>query len=346
MFLPATDSVLPWTALLLGLWIPNFYYWGLNQYITQRTLGSASLAQGQKGIVFAAFMKLLIPFVIVIPGIIAFNLYSSDMQTRGACATMRPSGQVPEGQPGDAAGRDRAERRRRSRSPPGRPGRFLHRASTRSDRPSMRVKARNPYVLPHHAGRLRRHRRRAVHGLHVRGPGLEARESGSWPRRWLPTTRRSRRRPRPPGTDVDDREAHRLQVRHRAGPAARQRPAAGHRAGGLRAGRPARRGRQLAGGHAQRGLHDLRRWTSSRSYISPNAAAEDGGPARAGPPWWYSRSWRSCWLRSWATRRSATASSRSSRRARASSRRASWRSSSSACSCGRAPPIGRRRRAC
>jgi SSS family solute:Na+ symporter len=80
MFLPSTDTVLPWTALLLGLWIPNFYYWGLNQYITQRMLGSASLAQGQKGIVFAAFMKLIIPFVIVIPGIIAFNLYAKDMR--------------------------------------------------------------------------------------------------------------------------------------------------------------------------------------------------------------------------------------------------------------------------
>jgi SSS family solute:Na+ symporter len=84
MFLPATDNVLPWTALLLGLWIPNFYYWGLNQYITQRTLGSASLAQGQKGIVFAAFMKLLIPFVIVVPGIIAFNLYSNQMRLEAA----------------------------------------------------------------------------------------------------------------------------------------------------------------------------------------------------------------------------------------------------------------------
>lgn len=80
MFLPATDSILPWTALLLGLWIPNFYYWGLNQYITQRTLGSQSLAEGQRGIVFAAFMKLLIPFVIVIPGIIAFNLFFGNMQ--------------------------------------------------------------------------------------------------------------------------------------------------------------------------------------------------------------------------------------------------------------------------
>jgi len=80
MFLPKDDKVVPWTALLLGLWIPNFYYWGLNQYITQRTLASESLAEGQKGIMFSAFMKLLIPFVVVFPGIIAFNLFAKDMQ--------------------------------------------------------------------------------------------------------------------------------------------------------------------------------------------------------------------------------------------------------------------------
>ena len=84
MFLPKTDKILPWTALLIGLWIPNFYYWGLNQYITQRTLGSSSLAEGQKGIVFAAALKLLIPFIIVFPGLIAFNLYSDEMAERGA----------------------------------------------------------------------------------------------------------------------------------------------------------------------------------------------------------------------------------------------------------------------
>jgi len=84
MFLPKDDKVLPWTALMLGLWIPNFYYWGLNQYITQRTLASESLAEGQKGIVFSAFMKILIPFVVVIPGIIAFNLFAKDMQNQGA----------------------------------------------------------------------------------------------------------------------------------------------------------------------------------------------------------------------------------------------------------------------
>jgi SSS family solute:Na+ symporter len=79
MVLPSNDLILPWTALVVGLWIPNFYYWGLNQYITQRTLGSKSLAQGQKGVVFAAALKLVIPFVIVFPGIAAFNLFSDSM---------------------------------------------------------------------------------------------------------------------------------------------------------------------------------------------------------------------------------------------------------------------------
>lgn len=79
MVRPKTDPAIPWTALVLGLWIPNFFYWGLNQYIVQRTLGSKSLAEGQKGIVFAAALKLIIPFVVVIPGILCFNLYSKDL---------------------------------------------------------------------------------------------------------------------------------------------------------------------------------------------------------------------------------------------------------------------------
>ncbi|MBN1508768.1 MAG: hypothetical protein JW955_18110, partial [Sedimentisphaerales bacterium] len=52
--------------------------------ITQRTLASKSLSEGQKGIVFSAFMKLLIPFVVVIPGIIAFNLFAKDMGNQAA----------------------------------------------------------------------------------------------------------------------------------------------------------------------------------------------------------------------------------------------------------------------
>ena len=79
MVRPKEDTDIPWTALLIGLWIPNFFYWGLNQYIVQRTLGSKSLAEGQKGIVFAAILKLLIPFMVVIPGILAYNLFSADL---------------------------------------------------------------------------------------------------------------------------------------------------------------------------------------------------------------------------------------------------------------------------
>jgi SSS family solute:Na+ symporter len=100
MFLPKDDTILPWTALLLGLWIPNFYYWGLNQYITQRILGSASLRQGQKGIVFAAALKLLIPFVIVIPGIIAFNLFAKDMQLEAVRDNARVAAKYIKANPG------------------------------------------------------------------------------------------------------------------------------------------------------------------------------------------------------------------------------------------------------
>jgi SSS family solute:Na+ symporter len=89
MVLPATDTILPWTALALGLWIPNFYYWGLNQYITQRTLGAKSVAEGQKGIVFSAAMKLIIPFIIVIPGMIAFNVFAPEMKDQATTANRR-----------------------------------------------------------------------------------------------------------------------------------------------------------------------------------------------------------------------------------------------------------------
>ncbi|MDD3276309.1 MAG: sodium/solute symporter [Kiritimatiellales bacterium] len=82
MIRPASDPAIPWPALVVGLWIPNFFYWGLNQYITQRTLGSKSLSEGQKGVVFAAALKLIIPFAVVIPGILAFNLFSKDLKAQ------------------------------------------------------------------------------------------------------------------------------------------------------------------------------------------------------------------------------------------------------------------------
>lgn len=72
---PADHPTMPWTVLLLGIWIPSFYYWGCNQFITQRTLAARSLAEGQRGILFAAGLKLLIPILVVLPGIMAYQLF-------------------------------------------------------------------------------------------------------------------------------------------------------------------------------------------------------------------------------------------------------------------------------
>ena len=78
--LPWNDPEVPWLAVFVGgLWIPNIFYWGLNQFITQRTLGAKSLAEGQKGVFLAAWLKLLIPFIIVMPGIMAFQLYGESI---------------------------------------------------------------------------------------------------------------------------------------------------------------------------------------------------------------------------------------------------------------------------
>jgi len=66
---------LPGIAVLVGgLWINNLNYWGCNQYIVQRALG-ADLKTARKGLLFAAFLKLLVPVIVVIPGIAAFVLY-------------------------------------------------------------------------------------------------------------------------------------------------------------------------------------------------------------------------------------------------------------------------------
>ena len=59
-------------VLVGGMWVANLYYWGFNQYIIQRTLAAKSLKESQKGILMAAGLKLIIPLIVVIPGIAAF----------------------------------------------------------------------------------------------------------------------------------------------------------------------------------------------------------------------------------------------------------------------------------
>ena len=71
-----------WT-LLGGLWVLHFSYWGFNQYIIQRALGSKDLAEAQKGLAFAAGLKLLIPVIVVVPGIAAFYLAQNGLLDQG-----------------------------------------------------------------------------------------------------------------------------------------------------------------------------------------------------------------------------------------------------------------------
>lgn len=63
------------SVLIGGMWVMNFSYWGFNQYIIQRALAAKDVKEAQKGIAFAAYLKLLMPIIVVLPGIAAVILY-------------------------------------------------------------------------------------------------------------------------------------------------------------------------------------------------------------------------------------------------------------------------------
>ena len=97
MILPAGHPDIPWTALLLGMWVPIFYYCGLNQFIVQRTLAAKTLKEGQLGIIFAAFLWLLVPFAIVFPGIMALQLYGDRLSSADQAYPMLIKNLIPVG---------------------------------------------------------------------------------------------------------------------------------------------------------------------------------------------------------------------------------------------------------
>ncbi|WP_082235512.1 solute:sodium symporter family transporter [Halobacillus massiliensis] len=74
------DSV-PFSTIFTGMIFMNMFYWGTNQYVIQRALGAKNLAEGQKGVLFSGFYKLIVPILMMIPGVLAFHLYGSGMQT-------------------------------------------------------------------------------------------------------------------------------------------------------------------------------------------------------------------------------------------------------------------------
>ena len=70
----ASDPV-PFGTIFTGMILANLFYWGTNQYVIQRTLGAQNLKEGQKGVLLSGYFKLLVPFMMMVPGVIAFHLY-------------------------------------------------------------------------------------------------------------------------------------------------------------------------------------------------------------------------------------------------------------------------------
>ena len=71
----------PFGTLFTGMLFANLFYWCTNQYVIQRTLGAKNLAEGQKGVLFSGFFKVLVPFMMMIPGVIAFHMYGPGLAT-------------------------------------------------------------------------------------------------------------------------------------------------------------------------------------------------------------------------------------------------------------------------
>jgi len=73
------DSLVPFSTLFTGLIVSNMFFWCTNQSIVQKALGAKNLAEGQKGVLLCAFFKLMIPSIIILPGIIAFHIFQGQI---------------------------------------------------------------------------------------------------------------------------------------------------------------------------------------------------------------------------------------------------------------------------
>lgn len=77
----SSEGAVPLATIFTGMIWANLFYWGTNQYAIQRTLGAKNLAEGQKGVLYTGFFKLLVPIFMMLPGIIAFHLYGGNLQS-------------------------------------------------------------------------------------------------------------------------------------------------------------------------------------------------------------------------------------------------------------------------
>lgn len=72
------DDPVPFGTIFTGMILANLFYWGTNQYVIQRTLGAKNLVEGQKGVLFSGYFKVLVPFMMMLPGVIAYHLYQDE----------------------------------------------------------------------------------------------------------------------------------------------------------------------------------------------------------------------------------------------------------------------------
>ncbi|MDG1762491.1 MAG: solute:sodium symporter family transporter [Flavobacteriaceae bacterium] len=75
----SSDSAIPFSTLFTGMVLVQLFYWGTNQAIIQRALGAKNLIEGQKGLILAAFVKILGPLIVVLPGLIAFYIFGDTL---------------------------------------------------------------------------------------------------------------------------------------------------------------------------------------------------------------------------------------------------------------------------
>ena len=73
------DSSIPFSTLFTGMMLVQLFYWGTNQAIIQRALAAKNLVEGQKGLIYAGFIKILGPIIVVLPGIIAFHIFGNEL---------------------------------------------------------------------------------------------------------------------------------------------------------------------------------------------------------------------------------------------------------------------------
>ena len=75
----ASDSIMPFSVLFTGLIINQLYFWSMNQTIIQRALGAKSLVEAQKGLLYTGVLKILVPLIIILPGVIGFYYYGDSL---------------------------------------------------------------------------------------------------------------------------------------------------------------------------------------------------------------------------------------------------------------------------